>query len=184
MKNRAHLGRGRARAKRRRRQRAALMRELLRPGTRVRALEQSTLVAQLEYPSYSLAHKQKKIGKGRTTLPGLKLLLLHVLVSVVQQLKHRLRTRSLSFIAASSVCITGIPPTPAPPAPASPCDICGALNTVPGSGYGTYGPCVMWNGCGAYEWAYPCAWPWSSGCGCGGGWYGAGGGGGAYMYPW
>jgi hypothetical protein len=60
MKNRAHLGRGRARAKRRRRQRAALMRELLRPGTRVRALEQSTLVAQLEYPSYFLAHKQTK----------------------------------------------------------------------------------------------------------------------------
>jgi hypothetical protein len=37
-------------------------------------------------------------------LPGLRLLRRQVEVSVVQQLKQRRRTRSLSFVAASSVC--------------------------------------------------------------------------------
>lgn len=43
--------------------------------------------------------KPKKL----TTLPGLRLERRQVDVSVVQQLKHRRRTRSLSFVAASSV---------------------------------------------------------------------------------
>ena len=38
-----------------------------------------------------------------TTFPGLRLERRQVDVSVVQQLKQRLRTRSLSFVAASSV---------------------------------------------------------------------------------
>lgn len=44
-----------------------------------------------------------------TTLPGFKLLLLHVEVSVVQQLKHLRLTRSLSFVAESSVYVTATP---------------------------------------------------------------------------
>jgi len=39
----------------------------------------------------------------RTTLPGLRLDLRQVEVSVVQQLKHLLRIPSVSFVAASSV---------------------------------------------------------------------------------
>ncbi|KAJ7807246.1 hypothetical protein B0H13DRAFT_1929108 [Mycena leptocephala] len=66
-----------------------------------------------------------------------------VLVSMVQQLKH-LRTRSLNFIAASSVCMTGRD------------GAIGVLRMVPGSGYCTYPPCAMGNGWGAY-------------CTCGGG---------------
>ena len=42
-------------------------------------------------------------GSERTTLPGLRLLLRQVEVSVVQQLKHRRLTRSESLVAASSV---------------------------------------------------------------------------------
>jgi len=38
-----------------------------------------------------------------STLPGLRFDLRHVDVSVVQQLKHLLRTLSLSFLVASSV---------------------------------------------------------------------------------
>jgi hypothetical protein len=38
-----------------------------------------------------------------TTFPGLKLERRHVEVSVVPQLKHLLRTRSLNFVEASSV---------------------------------------------------------------------------------
>ena len=41
--------------------------------------------------------------KRRTTLPGERLDLRQVEVSVVQQLKQRRRTRSLSLVAASSV---------------------------------------------------------------------------------
>jgi hypothetical protein len=39
-----------------------------------------------------------------TTLPGFRLERRQVEVSVVQQLKQRRRTRSLSLVAASSVC--------------------------------------------------------------------------------
>ena len=42
-----------------------------------------------------------------TTLPGLRFERRHVDVSVVQQLKHLRRTRSLSLVVASSVCMTG-----------------------------------------------------------------------------
>jgi hypothetical protein len=42
-------------------------------------------------------------GRELTTLPGLRFDLLQVDVSVVRQLKHRLRTLSLSFVEASSV---------------------------------------------------------------------------------
>lgn len=40
---------------------------------------------------------------GRTTFPGTRLDLRQVEVSVVRQLWHFLRTRSLSFVEASSV---------------------------------------------------------------------------------
>lgn len=43
-----------------------------------------------------------------TTFPGLRFDRLQVEVSVVQQLKHRRRTLSLNFVAASSVYITVI----------------------------------------------------------------------------
>ena len=49
------------------------------------------------------SQKLKCSEKELTTLPGLSPLRLQVLVSVVQQLKHLLRTRSLSFVLASSV---------------------------------------------------------------------------------
>ena len=45
----------------------------------------------------------KKMERALTTFPGLRLERRQVEVSVVQQLKQRLRTRSLSFVAASSV---------------------------------------------------------------------------------
>lgn len=41
-----------------------------------------------------------------STFPGLRFDLRHVEVSVVQQLKHLLRTLSLSLVVASSVCMT------------------------------------------------------------------------------
>jgi hypothetical protein len=83
--------------------------------------------------SINIFRTEKGEEKGtRTTLPGLKLLRLHVLVSVVQQLKHLRRTRSLSFIAASSVCTIGIP---AMLLPALPCDSgIGGRIIVPGIG--------------------------------------------------
>lgn len=89
-------------------ERAALVGELLWAGTRVRALKQTTLVAQLGNSEYEVKTKNKR----HTTLPGLRLDLRQVEVSVVQQLKHLRRTRSLSFVAASSVwtMVTGCEP--------------------------------------------------------------------------
>lgn len=63
-------------------------------------LKQSALVAKLKG---NLSDKVKVIERIRTTFPGLRFDLLHVEVSVVQQLKQRRRTRSLNFVAASSV---------------------------------------------------------------------------------
>lgn len=87
------------------------------------------------------------------TLPGERFERRHVLVSVVQQLKHLLRTRSLSFVAASSVCTTWM--TPPGPAPGGPCCGCGgpcggamgALRIVPGMGYETKLACGMGKPC-------------------------------------
>jgi hypothetical protein len=72
----------------------------------------------------------------------------------VQQLKHLRLTRSLGFVAASSVYTTSIPAPPPPPPPWG--GAIGALRMVPGRGYGTYLLWAMGN-----AWAACCVW----GCG-------------------
>ena len=80
----------------------ALMRELLWPCTIVCPLEQAAFVAKLYQHEGEL---QKVTLYTLTTLPGLRLDRLQVDVSVVQQLKHRLRILSFSLVVASSVYI-------------------------------------------------------------------------------
>lgn len=86
---------------------AALVRELLWPRAGVGAFEEAALVAELRV--VELGRVEEEEEGARTTLPGDKLERRQVLVSVVQQLKHLLLTRSLSLVAASSVCtmVTG-----------------------------------------------------------------------------
>lgn len=83
------------------------------------SLKEATLVAELEinYKKLDYHVTGSKCGKVEkyceknedpkknllTTLPGFRLDRRHVDVSVVQQLKHRRRTRSLNFVDASSV---------------------------------------------------------------------------------
>ena len=78
------------------------MRKLLWPCAIVRTLEQSALVAQLAWHQTA---SQKAGLYVLTTLPGFRLDLLQVDVSVVAQLKHRLRILSFSLVVASSVYI-------------------------------------------------------------------------------
>ncbi len=81
---------------------ATFVRELFGPGPGVGPFEQTTLVAQLERIKVRERNEKKK-EKKLTTLPGLRLDRRQVEVSVVQQLKHLRRTRSLSLVLASSV---------------------------------------------------------------------------------
>ena len=76
------------------------MRELLWPCTVMCTLEQSTFVAKLQ--QHQIASQRVTLYV-LTTLPGLRLDRLQVDVSVVRQLKHRLRILSFSFVVASSV---------------------------------------------------------------------------------
>jgi hypothetical protein len=70
------------------------------------SLKQTTFVAELTNGlSDSCGSGNKKSCYKRTTLPGLRLDLRHVEVSVVPQLKHFLRTLSLNLVVASSVWV-------------------------------------------------------------------------------
>jgi hypothetical protein len=112
----AHLClRGRARSESRGRRRAALVRELLGAWTRVRAFEEAAFVAELK----KRVSIQEKRREERSTND----------VPWAQQLKHLRLTRSLSFVAALSVCTTCITPAP-PPLPCG--GAIGALRVVPG----------------------------------------------------
>lgn len=66
--------------------RAPLVRELLRPRPRVRALEEAALVAELVWRVRQLTGACARLGTVRTTLPGVSEERRHVEVSVVRQL--------------------------------------------------------------------------------------------------
>jgi hypothetical protein len=78
------------------------VRELVWSGPGVCTLEKAALVAEL---ATGVRTDQNERNRGLTTFPGLRFERRQVDVSVVQQLKQRLRTRSDSFVVASSVCI-------------------------------------------------------------------------------